>query len=111
MIVVAVRKSATYPQTMITGKAKELFLKWFKEEKLMTGFEDKPIYTQIFLLCEWLKIKRYCISTKSNYFTSDYSATIEINTGKIETCGHENLEKAYVRAIELSIEDFNDRLL
>ena len=94
---------------MITGKAKELFLRWFKDEKLMTGFEDKPIYTQIFLLCEWFRIKNYCISVRLNYYLSDYSAEIKFNEGNIETFGHENLEKAYVRAIEISNEEFNDR--
>lgn len=94
---------------MITGKAKELFLKWFKEEKLMTGFEDKPIYTQIFLLCEWFKMQKYCISVKSNYVGGDYSARISFNEGDIDTLFHKDLEKAYVRAIEISNEEFNDR--
>ena len=39
---------------MISGKARELFLKWFREEKQLTGFEDKPILTKIFALSEWL---------------------------------------------------------
>jgi hypothetical protein len=95
---------------MITGKAKELFLKWFKEEKLMIGFEDKPIYTKIFLLCEWFKIKNYCISVKSNYIGCDYSARITFNEGNIDTLFHKDLETAYVRAIEISNEEFNDRL-
>lgn len=46
---------------MISGKAKEQFLKWFKEEKELTGFESKPILTQIFALSEWLKIQGYAI--------------------------------------------------
>jgi len=94
---------------MITGKAKELFLKWFKEEKLMTGFEDKNIYTKIFLLCEWFRTKNYCISVKSNYYLIDYSAEIKFNEGNIETFGHINLEKAYIRSIEISTDEFNDR--
>ena len=35
---------------MITGKARELFLNWFREEKQLTGFVDTPVLTQIFAL-------------------------------------------------------------
>ena len=68
-------------EDLITGKAKELFLKWFREEKQLTGFDDKPILTKIFALSEWLKLNGYSISTKSNYYNSDYSATISFNEG------------------------------
>ena len=95
---------------MISGKAKELFLKWFKEEKLLTGFDDKQIYTQIFLLCEWFKIQGYAISTKSNYYDSNYSAKISFNEGEMNTYGHNSLEKALISAVELATEDLNDRL-
>jgi len=94
---------------MISGKAKELFLKWFREEKQLTGFEDKPILTKIFALSEWLKLNGYSISTKSNYYNSDYSATISFNEGDIETRGHESLEKALLKAVEIGIFEFNDR--
>ena len=96
---------------MISGKAKELFLKWFREEKQLTGFDDKPILTKIFALYEWLKLNGYSISTKSNYYNSDYSATISFNEGDINTRGHESLEKALISAVELAIEDLNDRLV
>ena len=95
---------------MISGKARELFSKWFREEKQLTDFEEKPILTQIFALCEWLKKQGYAISTKSNYYNSDYSATISFNEGKIETHGHENLEEALLKAVEIGIFEFNDRL-
>jgi len=95
---------------MISGKAKELFLKWFKEEKLLTGFDDKQIYTQIFLLCEWFKIQGYAISTKSNYYDSNYSAKISFNEGEMNTYGHNSLKKALISAVELATEDLNDRL-
>ena len=94
---------------MISGKAKELFLKWFTEEKQLTGFEDKPILTKIFALSEWLKLNGYSISTKSNYYNSDYSATISFNEGDIQTNGHESLEKALLKAVEIGIFEFNDR--
>ena len=94
---------------MISGKAKELFLKWFKEEKLLTDFEEKPILTQIFALCEWLKTQGYAISTKSNYYDSNYSAKISFNEGDIQTHGHESLEKALLKAVEIGIFEFNDR--
>lgn len=96
---------------MISGKSKKLFLKWFREEKLLTGFEDKPIYTQIFLLCEWLKIQGYAISTKSNYYNSDYTGKISFNQGDYTTVSENSLEKAYLEAIKFSIDDFNGRLL
>ena len=95
---------------MISGKAKKLFLKWFRNEKLLTGFDDKQIYTQIFLLCEWFKIQGYAISTKSNYYDSNYSAKISFNEGEMNTYGHNSLEKALVSAVELATEDLNDRL-
>ena len=95
---------------MISGKARELFLKWFREEKQLTDFEEKPILTQIFALCEWLKTQGYAISTKSNYYDSNYSAKISFNEGDINTQGHESLKKALVSAIELAVEDLNDRL-
>jgi len=93
---------------MITGKAKDLFLKWFKEEKLMTGFEYKPIYTQIFLLCEWFKMQNYCISTKSSYWDNNYSAHVRFKEGdeKIEA---DSLENAYLQIIKFSIKDYNCR--
>ena len=94
---------------MISGKAKELFLKWFREEKQLTGFEDKPILTKIFALSEWLKLNVYSISTKSNYYNSDYSATISFNEGDIERHGHESLEKALLKAVEIGIFEFNYR--
>jgi hypothetical protein len=94
---------------MISGKAKELFLKWFREEKQLTGFEDKPILTKIFALSEWLKLNGYSISTKSSYYNSDYSATISFNQGDIQTNGHESLEKALLKAVEIGIFEFNDR--
>lgn len=94
---------------MISGKAKELFLKWFKEEKQLTGFEDKNILIQIFTLCEWLKIQGYAISTKSSYYTPYHSATISFNEGDIETHRHESLEKALLKAVEIGIVEFNDR--
>lgn len=95
---------------MISGKAKELFLKWFKEEKLLTDFEEKPILTQIFALCEWLKTQGYAIATKSNYYDSNYSAKISFNEGEMNTYGHNSLEKALISAVELATEDLNDRL-
>ena len=95
---------------MISGKAKELFLKWFRKEKLLNGFDKKPIYTQIFLLCEWFKIQGYAISTKSNYYDSNYSAKISFNEGEMNTYGHNSLEKALISAVELATEDLNDRL-
>ena len=95
---------------MISGKAKELFLKWFKEEKLLTDFEEKPILTQIFALCEWLKKQGYAISTKSNYYDSNYSAKISFSEGDMNTYGHNSLEKALISAVELATEDLNDRL-
>ena len=94
---------------MISGKARELFLKWFREEKQLTGFEDKPILTKIFALSEWLKLNGYSISTKSNYYNSDYSATISFKEGDVETHRHESLEKALLKAIEIGIFEFNDR--
>lgn len=94
---------------MISGKAKELFLKWFREEKQLTGFEDKPILTKIFALSEWLKLNGYSISAKSSYYNSDYSATISFNEGDIQTNGHESLEKALLKAVEIGIFEFNDR--
>lgn len=94
---------------MISGKAKELFLKWFREEKQLTGFEDKPILTKIFALSEWLKLNGYSISTKSSYYNSDYSATISFNEGDIQTNGHKSLEKALLKAVEIGIVEFNDR--
>ena len=94
---------------MISGKAKELFLKWFREEKQLTGFDDKPILTKIFALSEWLKLNGYSISTKSNYYNSDYSATISFNEGDIQTNGHESLEKALLKAVEIGIFEFNYR--
>ena len=94
---------------MISGKARELFLKWFREEKQLTCFEDKPILTKIFALSEWLKLNGYSISTKSNYYNSDYSATISFNEGDIQTNGHESLEKALLKAVEIGIFEFNDR--
>ena len=95
---------------MISGKAKKLFLKWFRNEKLLTGFDDKQIYTQIFLLCEWFKIQGYAISTKSNYYDSNYSAKISFNEGEMNTYGHNSLKKALISAVELATEDLNDRL-
>lgn len=94
---------------MITGKAKEVFLKWFREEKQLSDFEDESILTKIFALSEWLKINGYSISTKSSYYDSDYSATISFNEGDIKTKGHESLEKALLKAIEIGINEFNDR--
>jgi hypothetical protein len=47
----------------------------------MIGFEDKSIYAQIFLLCEWFKMQKYCMSVKSNYVREDYSALISCNNG------------------------------
>ena len=94
---------------MISGKAKELFLKWFREEKQLTGFDDKPILTKIFTLSEWLKLNGYSISTKSSYYDSNYSAKISFNEGDIQTNGHESLEKALLKAVEIGIFEFNDR--
>ncbi len=94
---------------MISGKAKEQFLKWFKEEKELTGFESKPILTQIFALSEWLKIQGYAISTKSSYYNSEYSATVSFNEGDISTGGLDTLENALIKAIEISVHEFNDR--
>ena len=94
---------------MISGKARELFLKWFIEEKQLTGFEDKPILTKIFALSEWLKLNGYSISTKSNYYNSDYSATISFNEGDIEIHGYESLEKALLKAVVIGIFEFNYR--
>ena len=51
----------------------------------------------------------YSISTKSSYYDSDYSATISFNEGDIKTKGHESLEKALLKAIEIGIDEFNDR--
>lgn len=96
---------------MISGKAKELFLKWYKEEKQLDFFEEKPTTTQIFALCEWLKIQGYAISTKSNYYNSDYTAKISFNQGDYTTASENSLEKAYFEAIKFSIDDFNDRFL
>lgn len=94
---------------MITGKAKEVFTNWFNKKHL-DNFDNKPVLTQIFALCEWLKTQGYAISTKSNYYDSNYSAKISFNEGDINTQGHESLEKALVFAIELAVEDLNDRL-
>ena len=94
---------------MITGKAKEVFANWFNKKHL-DNFDNKPVLTQIFALCEWLKTQGYAISTKSNYYDSNYSAKISFNEGDINTQGHESLEKALVSAIELAVEDLNDRL-
>lgn len=94
---------------MITGKAKEVFENWFNKKHL-DNFDNKHILIQIFALCEWLKTQGYAISTKSNYYDSNYSAKISFNEGDINTSGHESLEKALVSAIELAIEDLNDRL-
>jgi hypothetical protein len=94
---------------MITGKAKEVFTNWFNKNHL-DNFDNKPVLTQIFALCEWLKTQGYAISTKSNYYDSNYSAKISFNEGDINTQDHESLEKALVSAIELAVEDLNDRL-
>lgn len=96
---------------MISGKAKELFLIWFRNEKLLTGFDDKPIYTQFFLLCEWFKIQGYAISTKSSYYNSDYTAKISFSQGDYTTASENSLENAYLEAIKFSVNDFNGRLL
>jgi hypothetical protein len=95
---------------MIAGKAKELFLKWFREEKQLSGFDDESILTKIFALSEWLKINGYSISIKSSYYNSDYSATISFNEGDILTQGHKSLEKALLKAIEIGINEFNESL-
>lgn len=94
---------------MISGKAKELFLKWFRKEKLLNGFDKKPIYTQIFLLCEWFKIKGYAISVTSSYYNSNYTAKISFNQGDIMTASEDSLEKIYIAAIEYANREFNDR--
>ena len=96
-----------YQETRV--KAKEVFTNWFNKKHL-DDFDNKPVLTQIFALCEWLKTQGYAISTKSNYYDSNYSAKISFNEGDINTQGHENLEKALVSAIELAVEDLNDRL-
>ena len=96
---------------MISGKAKELFLKWYKEEKKLDFFEKKPSTTQIFALCEWLKIQGYAISTKSNYYNSYYTSKISFNQGDYATASEDSLEKAYFEAIKFSVDDFNDRFL
>ena len=109
----AMEIKATYTgknNTMISGKARELFLKWYKEEKQLDFVEEKPTTTQIFALCEWLKTQGYAISTKSNYYDSNYSAKISFNEGEMNTYGHNSLEKALVSAVELATEDLNDRL-
>ena len=93
---------------MITGKAKEVFTNWFNKKHL-DNFDNKPVLTQIFALCEWLKTQGYAISTKSNYYDSNYSAKISFNEGDINTQGHESLEKALLKAVEIGIFEFNDR--
>ena len=93
---------------MITGKAKEVFTNWFNKKHL-DNFDNKPVLTQIFALCEWLKTQGYAISTKSNYYDSNYSAKISFNEGDIETHGHESLEKALLKAVEIGIFEFNYR--
>jgi hypothetical protein len=78
----------------------------------MIEFEDKSIYTQIFLLCEWFKMQKYCMSVKSNYLREDYSAVISYsNDWDCDTLKlfHKNLEKTYIAAIEVSNEKFNER--
>jgi hypothetical protein len=78
----------------------------------MIGFEDKSIFAQIFLLCKWFKMQKYCLSVKSNYVREDYSALISCNNGY--NCGtlklfYKNFETAYIAAIETSNEKFNER--
>lgn len=94
---------------MISGKAKKLFLKWLKYEKLLTGFYDKPIYTQIFLLCEWFQTQGYAISTTSSYYDFNYTAKISFKQGDIITASEDSLEKIYIVAIEYANREFNDR--
>ena len=72
LVKLAVNSRLLKYKDMISGKARELFLKWFREEKQLTDFEERPILTQIFALCEWLKTQGYAISTKSNYYVNSF---------------------------------------
>ena len=61
-------------EDLITGKAKELFLKWFRNEKLMTGFDDHSELVQIFALNEWFGTVGYKISTPLSFLRDKHKA-------------------------------------
>lgn len=95
---------------LITGKAKELFLKWFKEEKLMSGFEDHSELIQIFALNEFFGTVGYKISIISRFIQDDYGYIVYVNEGEHYRYGLNSRLEAERMAIETANREFNDKL-
>ena len=96
-------------EDLITGKAKELFLKWFRNEKLMTGFDDHSELVQIFALNEWFGTVGYKISIISRFIQEDFGYKLSISVGDFEKYGISTRLEAEKLAIQKANEDFNNR--
>lgn len=96
-------------ENIITGKAKKIFMKWFINEKLMSGFDDHSELVKIFVVNEWFNLVGYKISIISIFIQDDFGYKLSISVGDFERYGFKNRIEAEKYAIQKANEEFNDR--
>lgn len=96
-------------ENLVTGKAKKIFLKWFRNKKLMSGFEDHTELVKIFAVNEWFCSVGFKISIISRFINDDFGYKLSISVGDFERYGFKNRLEAEKYAIQKANEEFNDR--